>query len=82
MNSEDSVRPSENADQSLAGVEVKTHHNQVANVPNGKPPATSLPPQVFRHKSSATSLPPQVFRHKSSATSLPPQVFRHNYHSL
>ena len=59
MNSEDPIRPSEDAAQSVAGAEGKILHHQDPNAPSDKSPATNLPPQISRHKSPATNLPPQ-----------------------
>jgi hypothetical protein len=41
MNSDDSIRTSEDAAQSVAGVECKMHHHLDANVTNDKSPATT-----------------------------------------
>jgi hypothetical protein len=55
MNSEDPIRPSEDAAQSVAGAEGKILHHQDPNAPSDKSPATNLPPQIARHKLPATT---------------------------
>ena len=45
MNSEDPIRPSEDAAQSVAGAEGKILHHQDPNAPSDKSPATNPPPQ-------------------------------------
>ena len=44
MDSKDSIRPSEDASHSVAGVEGKLNLNHNANAPNEKSPATNHPP--------------------------------------